>query len=62
MDHTHPVSTPTPGSKSTNHFAGGLAPVFSQAMTEGDGPKFRSLLDKDLDSTTSSKSFASRKL
>ena len=61
MDSAHPISTPSGGSK-TNAYADGKAPIFDQAMTAGDGPKFKSTLDRDEEASTSSKSFASRKI
>lgn len=52
MDKSHPISTPLEFGKKTNHYADGLAPIMSQAATEGDGPKFKSTLVKSEEMST----------
>lgn len=61
MDRSHPINTPTSGSK-ISAFADGKAPLMDQSATFGDGPKFKSTLERNDEATTSCKSCADRKL
>lgn len=55
------ILTPTSG-KRTDAFADGKAPIVDENIAAGDGPKFRSLLDRDEEATTSRPGYAHRKL
>ena len=62
QDRIHPVNTPLEFGRPTKNFSDGLAPLMEQAATAGDGPKFKSTLEKIDECSTSCSSYSKRKL